>query len=114
MAHKILVVDNDAPILNMIQRGFQEEDYEITTCTSVQEGREADSRKNFALVITDNSAPVLNSGRDWARELEAAGRQVILMSARQVEDLGNLAFISKPFDFKIFRQLVRDKLNPGA
>ena len=110
---RILVVDDDPQILELIQIVLEDEGHLVTTFTSPQEALEAVGARRPDLVLLDI---VMRSrhGLEVLSDLraQAPGLPVVLLSGAvsQVSDmpeiaraLGAHAFIEKPFDA---RQLV--------
>jgi DNA-binding response OmpR family regulator len=97
---RILVTDDEPTVLLLVSRILERAEHVVTQATNVANGRRAYLDDNFDLVVGDCDCPEKNSGRDWLKELRAADQKVLLMSGRNVRDLGDIGdvpFIQKPF-----------------
>jgi len=107
MSARLLIVDDEASILDFLSLLFQQEAYEVETARSATEARAALSGKSFDLVLCDVMMPDGN-GIDLLREIKAAaedGPAVVMMTAYSstktaIEAMkhGAADYISKPFD----------------
>ncbi|HRN95819.1 MAG TPA: response regulator [Candidatus Levybacteria bacterium] len=105
----ILVVDDDAAILEAIQVLLELEGYSVRTATDAQTALQAVQKHQPQLVVLD----VLLSGddgRDIAKQLKSApptsAIPIVMMSAhpnvrQSVIDAGADDFMSKPFDMDV-------------
>ena len=104
-APRILVVDDDPPILRMIQLTLQSEGFRVSTAPEGQTGLAALEDQQFDLLVLDLQMPVLD-GRAMYRELRARGHDVptLVLSAFGAEaareELGAEAALRKPFDIE--------------
>jgi two-component system response regulator PilR (NtrC family) len=103
---RLLVVDDEASMLDFLSLLFQGEGYEVTTARSVEEARRALERSAPDLVLCDIMMPD-GSGLDLLKEIKAhdASPPVIMMtaytstkSAIEAMKLGAADYVSKPFD----------------
>lgn len=106
MSRRILVVDDEQSMLELLRLLLEEEGYEITTARSVAEGRARWSEGDFNLVLCDLMMPD-GSGLELLEEIRAGGSSasVIMMtaytstkSAIEAMKLGAYDYLSKPFD----------------
>jgi two-component system response regulator PilR (NtrC family) len=106
MGARLLIVDDEASILDFLSLLFQQEGYETDTARNVEEARRALGGKTYDLVLCDVMMPDGN-GLDLLREIKAAEPDpaVIMMtaytstkSAIEAMKLGAADYISKPFD----------------
>ncbi|MEW6263764.1 MAG: response regulator [Thermodesulfobacteriota bacterium] len=102
---KILIVDDEEEILQMLRRNLELEAYEVILCTSPYEALDLMKRDLFALVLTDIKMPGL-SGVELLREIKRINplANVIMMTgyssmANVVDCLGSGAvdYFVKPF-----------------
>ena len=105
---KLLVVDDDPKLRNLVCEGLFEHKIEATPVDSVASARAATLEDDFDLILLDVMMPGA-SGWDFIGELRAAGKDtpVIFVTARGgVEDrvkglrLGGDDYIIKPFAFE--------------
>lgn len=106
---RILLVDDDRVILNMLAEGLRELGYEVATAISGAEALRLATPENCDLVVLDVRMPGM-SGIDVARELrlrEHDGGEVpfVFLSAygdaeivRDATDAGALGYLVKPID----------------
>jgi two-component system phosphate regulon response regulator OmpR len=69
---KILVVDDNAFILEMIRNILEADEYKIHACSTVEQALRQVDETEFDLVITDIVMP-LKSGVDFIREMKRRG-----------------------------------------
>jgi two-component system response regulator PilR (NtrC family) len=102
----LLIVDDEASMLDFLSLLFQGEGYEVTTARSVEEARRALERGSLDLVLCDILMPDGN-GLDLLKEIKATDGSppVIMMtaytstkSAIEAMKLGAADYVSKPFD----------------
>src|SRR5690349_4264728 len=110
----LLVVDDEAPVLRVIERLAAKAGYEVITCGSGSEALRALMRKPADLAMVDLRMPDVN-GLDLLRQIKATvpGCEVILMTAHAAVDsaveaikLGAREYLTKPFDFDRLRELL--------
>jgi two-component system, NtrC family, response regulator HydG len=110
----LLVVDDELPVLRVIERVAAKAGYDVVTCGSGTEGLRALMRKPADLAMVDLRMPDVN-GLDVLRQIKASvpSCEVILMTAHAAVDsaieaikLGAREYLTKPFDFDRLRQLL--------
>jgi len=103
---RLLIVDDEASMLDFLSLLFQGEGYEVTTARSVEEARRTLERGSPDLVLCDILMPDGN-GLDLLKEIKASDGSppVIMMtaytstkSAIEAMKLGAADYVSKPFD----------------
>jgi DNA-binding NtrC family response regulator len=106
VAPKILVIDDELPVREMVQRLLSESHYEVRLARNGEEGLALFRKEGFDLVVTDLSMPGM-SGIDVLRAIkgEEASVPVILITAFATIDTaveaiksGAYDYITKPFD----------------
>ncbi len=107
MSRRLLIVDDEASLLDFLSLLFQDEGYEVTTARSVEEARRRLEAGSPDLVLCDILMPDGN-GLDLLREIKAAGDggpPVVMMTAYtstktaiEAMKLGAADYVSKPFD----------------
>jgi len=109
MNEKILVVEDEAKIANLLKRGLAEEGYEVESAQDGAEGLDAALNGAFDLIVLDIGLPELD-GMEVCRQLRAKGRQtpIIFLTARDsVHDKvlglqqGADDYLTKPFDMGV-------------
>ena len=108
MASRVLVVDDDPVIQNLLRVNFEMEGYDVIVASDGVEGLERARREGPDIVVCDIMMPRMD-GLTVARELKAdpatAGIPILLLSAKAQEadvragtDAGADDYVTKPFD----------------
>ena len=109
MNGKILVVEDDLRILELIESSLESEGYEVVTATNGMDGFEAFNNSIFDLVITDLLMPNLD-GRGMIKLIRNKNNDVpiIILTALDDEndqidglDIGADDYITKPFSIAV-------------
>src|SRR5437870_4304435 len=112
----LLVVDDEQPVLRVIERLAAKAGFEVITCASGSEALRALMRKPADLAMVDLRMPDVN-GLDLLRQIRATvpSCEVILMTAYAAVDsaveaikLGAREYLTKPFDFDRLKQVLTD------
>lgn len=105
---KILVVEDDAGIANMIRQGLEEADYRVDVAPDGAEGLELALENNYGCIVLDLMLPKrdgwsvceeLRSRRDQTPVLMLTARDAVNDRVRGLET-GADDYLPKPFDFK--------------
>ncbi|OFW32349.1 MAG: hypothetical protein A3G76_07330 [Acidobacteria bacterium RIFCSPLOWO2_12_FULL_65_11] len=122
---QLLVVDDDVPVLRVIERLAAKAGYDVVACANGSEALRALARKPADLAMVDLRMPDVN-GLDLLRQIRASvpSCEVILMtgfaavdSAVEAIKLGAREYLTKPFDFDRLRQVlaeIREELDRRA
>ncbi len=103
----LLVVDDEEPVLHLIEKIAQKAGYQVTTCASGSDALRMLARKPADLAMVDLRMPDVN-GLDLLRDIRRAvpACEVILMtghagvdSAVEAIKRGAREYLTKPFDF---------------
>src|SRR5882672_6167191 len=103
----VLVVEDDASIGELLQRGLEEEKHRVTWSRDGLEGLQVADTCQVDAIVLDVMLPGL-SGIDVAQRLRAAGRHVpiLMLTARDATsdiikglDAGADDYLTKPFSF---------------
>jgi DNA-binding response OmpR family regulator len=119
-AERVLIVDDDRVIQELLRVNLELEGYEVTTASDGEEGLARFDQCRPQLVLLDIMMPKLD-GWQVARRLTSseAGRGVpiVVLSARAQDadvergaDLGVAAYVTKPFDPIRLLDLIRELL----
>src|SRR6059036_1300203 len=112
----LVVVDDEAPVLKVIERVAGKAGYDVVTCGSGSEAMRVLMRKPPDLAMVDLRMPDVN-GLDLLRQIRstAPSCEVILMTAYAAVDsaveaikLGAREYLTKPFDFERLKQVLTD------
>ena len=109
---RILVVDDEATIRDVISDALQLEGYPVATASNGIEALEVVGREPPSIVLLDMRMPQMD-GWAFARELQARGLTVpiIVLTAahsakRWADEIGAPAYLAKPFDLNDLLALV--------
>jgi DNA-binding NtrC family response regulator len=112
----LLVVDDEVPVLRLIERFAQKAGFDVLTCSNGTDALALLGRKPADLAMIDLRMPDVN-GLDLLRQIRRAvpACEVILMtghasveSAVDAIKLGAREFLTKPFDFERLRRVLAD------
>src|SRR5256885_12023482 len=112
----LVVVDDEAPVLRVVERLAARIGYDVVTCGSGSEAMRVLMRRPADLAMVDLRMPDVN-GLDLLRQIRTTvpGCEVILMTAYAAVDsaveaikLGAREYLSKPFDFDRLKQVLED------
>ena len=107
-AGRVLVIEDDVAIANLLRRGLGLKGIEVTITEDGSAGREAWESGGFDLILLDVMLPEVD-GISLCADMRAAGdaTPVILLTARDEAEAeewrmaaGATDYISKPFDFE--------------
>src|SRR5262245_45491414 len=110
----LLVVDDELPVLKVVERLAAKTGFDVVTCADGAEAMRTLMRKPADLAMVDLRMPDVN-GLDLLRQIRGAvpGCEVILMTAYAAVDsaveaikLGAREYLTKPFDFDRLRQVL--------
>src|SRR5262249_22217585 len=119
---RVLVIEDQKRLLNTLQRGLEEEGYEVATASTGEQGYYAATTEEFDVVVLDLMLPG-RQGLQVLRDLRANGfaRPVLILTARDtVEDrvsgldTGADDYLVKPFAFAEFLARLRALLRRGT
>ena len=122
MAASLLLVDDDAPILRMLQRSLGAEGYAVTAVPDGGAALAAVERSAPDLIVLDVAMPGLD-GLSVCRRLRAKGlaTPIILLTARDALDervagldAGADDYVVKPFEVEELTARIRALLRRGA
>jgi DNA-binding NtrC family response regulator len=112
----LLVVDDEAPVLRVIERLAAKAGFEVETCGSAAEAMRTLMRRPADLAMVDLRMPDVN-GLDLLRQIRTAvpSCEVILMtgfaavdSAVEAIKLGAREYLTKPFDFDRLKRVLAE------
>ncbi len=113
---KILVIDDEDIVLSSCKRIFRDDDYEIDTAKSGQEGLDKTAQKDYQIVITDLMMPGIN-GMEVLKTLVETKPDITVIiftgfatveSVREALKLGAFDYVPKPFTPDELRSVVRN------
>jgi two-component system response regulator HydG len=110
----LLVVDDELPVLKVVERLAARAGFDVVTCASGADAMRTLMRRPADLAMLDLRMPDVN-GLDLLRQIKQSvpGCEVILMTAYAAVDsaveaikLGAREYLTKPFDFDRLRQVL--------
>jgi len=120
MAERILLVDDDANVRDMLNSFLEADGYSIDTAESVDAALELMESNGYDVMLVDKNMPGTDGNREGGIELlrqvrsKSLSSEVIMMtgyptveSAIEVLKLGAFDYICKPFSLKDFRLKIR-------
>lgn len=116
MKNRILIVEDDVLLLNVLKEYLELSGYKVSTAENAQSGLEAFLNKPSEAVITDINMPGVMSGIDVVRRIKAfkPDTRIIVCTgySNDLSSIENVAHqvIKKPFNFEEIRKLL-PKLN---
>lgn len=117
---KILVVDDENAIREMVKMRLEANNYEVISATDGQEALEKAHKENPDLIILDLMLPKIDGYRVCGL-LKADARHsnipIIMFSARAQDtdkklgaEVGANAYVTKPFDSKVLLEKIEELL----
>lgn len=124
---RILIVDDEEPILTLVKRALSEEGFIVDTASTGVEALEyldAEKGRHYELVVSDVKMPGLDGPRLYAHlrfNRPGLEKRVVFMTGdtsspdtRTFLESAKVSYIAKPFDLAALRQLVKDHLPAHA
>ena len=108
MTKKILIIDDDTRLRNLLGKFLQDNDFEVTLSKDAFEAREILQENQFNLLIVDVMMPKEN-GIEFSKKFKIEGNQtpILILTARgepndRIEglEIGAEDYLSKPFEPK--------------
>jgi CheY-like chemotaxis protein len=117
---RVLVIDDDAGVLDVVQRALARDHYELDTATSGRQAVTMLARGDYDLVLSDIRMPDFN-GKDLFEFLEQhlpeyQGRVIFLTGdtanpeTMKFLDQVKAPYLLKPLDIRALQELVRETL----
>ena len=104
MADKVLIVDDEPAVLELVRRNLEKGGYRVVTASDGQEGMRALYAERPDLVILDVRMPGLDGWQVCQRIRDMSDVPIIMLTARREEadiikglDLGADDYLTKPF-----------------
>lgn len=113
---RLLIVEDDPEMLEILQRGFREEHYEVVCASDANEALMAAAIETYAVILLDVMLPGDSDGFGVCRELRERGNlaPILMLTARDaIEDrvhgleVGADDYLVKPFAFRELLARVR-------
>lgn len=102
--YKILLIDDDKDLCNLLERELKNENFEVIVCHDGQTGLDTFKKQNYQLIILDIMLPAMN-GYDVLTEIRKLNNvSVLMLTAKDSEidkvsglRLGADDYLTKPF-----------------
>ena len=115
---KILVIDDEPVVGNIIKRFMQNDDYSVLVCNSSSEAITATQNSVPELIISDFNLPCCSNGVDLCLKIQESTSQnvpVIIISGEIKNELNakkrGFEFMGKPLEKEKFLPLVEECLS---
>ncbi len=115
---KILVVDDEIGIRDLLQSSFDEEECEVLAAASAEKAFEVIEKQNPQLVLLDIRLPGID-GVEALKRIKQMNKNIIVIMVTAFGDdknalrcmkLGAAAYVSKPFDINYIVMLIQNYL----
>ncbi len=119
MSARIIVVDDQAGLRMLLEEVLKLEGYQVETAKNAQECLQKISSNRYDLIILDLILPG-KSGFELIKKIKnyQSSDDIIIISGdenyvpkEKLNELGISEYIEKPFDLKIFKEKVNQKLS---
>src|SRR3954463_3332954 len=107
MMQHVLVVEDDARLLNLVSMFLREERFEVVTASTGRDALDAIERQQPSVVLLDMNLPIMN-GWELATELRTRNIivPIVVMTAAQdarrcAAEIGAAGYVSKPVSFPV-------------
>jgi CheY-like chemotaxis protein len=117
---RVLVVDDEAPILELVERMLTRHGYMVDTARDGKEAIERIAHQDYDLILLDLLMPqkggiatyeeIVEHRPELAKQVIFATGDVATSSTRAFLEETGAPFIAKPFDLPELRQMIRSKL----
>ena len=118
---KILIVEDEAPIAEVVSAYAKREGYDTVTAADGMAALEIFGREDISLVILDLMLPKLSGEEVCRRIREKSQVPVIMLTAKTAEsdvvyglDTGANDYVAKPFSPRVLMARIRAQLRPSA
>ena len=118
---KILIVEDEAPIAEVVSAYAKREGYDTVTAADGMTALEIFDREDISLVILDLMLPKLSGEEVCRRIREKSQVPIIMLTAKTAEsdvvyglDTGANDYVAKPFSPRVLMARIRAQLRPSA
>jgi len=117
----VLVVDDDAELLAMVQTVLEGAGHRAVTATDGQDALEKVAQEMPALILLDMKMPGVD-GWEFARDFQAKydrGAPIVVLTAaddarKRAEEIGAQGYLGKPFDIDRLIRIVESYIGKGG
>ncbi len=116
---KLLIVDDEEPIRNVLKEHFELDDFQVFTAESGNKALEVLSKETIDFVISDVRMPD-GDGEMLLREIKELNNDIPLillvsgfseLSREDAIELGALDYLTKPFNLEQVEKIIFDYMN---
>ena len=102
--NKILLIDDDKDLCNLLERELKKENFEVIVCYDGQTGLDTFKKQNYQLIILDIMLPAMN-GYDVLTEIRKLNNVPVLMLTAKDSEIDKVSglrlgaddYLTKPF-----------------
>ncbi len=102
--YKILLIDDDKDLCNLLERELKNENFEVIVCHDGQTGLDTFKKQNYQLIILDIMLPAMN-GYDVLTEIRKLNNVPVLMLTAKDSEIDKVSglrlgaddYLTKPF-----------------
>ena len=115
---KILVIDDEKKLCNLFKEVLTKEGYTVYSALNGEKGLKEVKAKKPEVILLDIKMPKLG-GIQVLKKIRKTNKEVIIIMitaygtiglAKKAMELGAYDFITKPFDFKFVKGLIKESL----
>lgn len=117
MKRKILIIEDEKSLLDILEKNFIQEDFEVALASNGEEGIEKFYLENPDLILLDINLPKKNGWEVCKEVRKVSIVPILMMTARDSDedeyrglDLGADDYVTKPFNLKILTLKVKKLL----
>ncbi len=116
--NKVLVVDDEEEMCNVLRKILEQDGYEVSTATSGSRALATMKQKPADLILLDIKMPGMD-GIEMLRKLRDFNQDAVVIiltaygtlgTAREAMQLGAYDYITKPFDANFVKNMVKEGL----
>lgn len=116
--NKVLVVDDEEEMCNVLRKILEQDGYKVSTATSGSRALAAMKQKPADLILLDIKMPGMD-GIEMLRKLRDFNQDAVVIiltaygtlgTAREAMQLGAYDYITKPFDANFVKNMVKEGL----
>ena len=117
MKRKILIIEDEKSLLDILEKNFIQEDFEVALASNGEEGIEKFYLENPDLILLDINLPKKNGWEVCKEVRKVSIVPILMMTARDSDedeyrglDLGADDYVTKPFNLKILTLKIKKLL----
>lgn len=117
--HRILLVDDEANVLRALQRTLADEDYELETALSGQDGLKLLDKEHFTVIVSDQRMPVM-TGVEFLKRVKGLSPNTIRIILSGYVEVNSILdainegevfrFVHKPWNDEELKTVIRQSI----